>query len=88
LKLVADFGSIDRMPSEIQEAVGPSVQEIRNIFLKPDVTNEYEIRLTLPISMESSDFSATNESSLWSVLKLLWSGRLEGSEPLTRNDSF
>ena len=48
LKLVADFGSIDRMPSEVQEAVGPSVQEIRNIFLKPDVTNEYEIRFNPP----------------------------------------
>src|SRR5215470_12126767 len=36
LKLLSDFGSIDNMPSEIQESVGP-VQEIRETFLKPQV---------------------------------------------------
>ena len=48
LKLVADFGSIEGMPTEIRDAAGPTVQEIREIFLKPDVTDEYEIRFTAP----------------------------------------
>jgi flap endonuclease-1 len=48
LKLVSEFGSIDSMPAEVQNAVGPSVQEIREIFLKPDVTDEYEVRFGAP----------------------------------------
>jgi len=48
LKLVAEFGSIDKMPSEIQEALGPTVQEIREIFLTPEVTDSYEIRFEPP----------------------------------------
>src|SRR5262245_21858920 len=48
LKLVSDFGSIDRVPSSIQEALGPAVQDIREIFLKPNVTDEYEIHLNPP----------------------------------------
>src|SRR5262249_22550349 len=37
LKLVSEFGSIDNMPAEIREAVGPGIEEIRGIFLKPNV---------------------------------------------------
>jgi flap endonuclease-1 len=48
LKLVSDFGSIDRMPSDIQEALGSSVQEIREIFLKPDVTDDYDVKFKPP----------------------------------------
>jgi len=48
LKLVSEFGSIDNMPAEIQEALGPAVDEIRDIFLKPDVTDEYEIHFQSP----------------------------------------
>jgi len=48
LKLIAEFGSIDKMPSEIQEALGPTVQEIREIFLTPEVTDSYEIRFQPP----------------------------------------
>jgi flap endonuclease-1 len=48
LKLVADHGSIEQMPSEIRDAAGPDVQEIRNVFLKPDVTDDYEIRFISP----------------------------------------
>ena len=48
LKLVSDFGSIDRMPSDIQEAVGSAGQEIREIFLKPAVTDDYQIQFLKP----------------------------------------
>jgi flap endonuclease-1 len=48
LKLVREFGSIDSMPAEVQDAVGPSVQEIREIFLRPDVTDDYEVRFGAP----------------------------------------
>ena len=48
LKLVSEFGSIDGMPSEIREALGTTVQEIREIFLKPEVTGDYEIEFTRP----------------------------------------
>ena len=36
------------MPSDIQEALGPTVQEIREIFLRPDVTDNYDIQFTPP----------------------------------------
>ena len=48
LKLVSEFGSIDGMPSEIRDALGTTVQEIREIFLKPNVTGDYEIEFTRP----------------------------------------
>jgi flap endonuclease-1 len=48
LKLVAEFGSIDSMPSEIRESLGPMVQDIRELFLNPDVTDNYEIRFAEP----------------------------------------
>jgi flap endonuclease-1 len=48
LKLVGEFGSIDRMPLEVQEAVGPGVAEIREIFMKPDVTDDYDIEFRQP----------------------------------------
>src|SRR5438093_295849 len=48
LKLVAEFGSIDSMPTEIRESLGPMVQDIREIFLNPDVTDDYEIRFAEP----------------------------------------
>src|SRR5262249_9337321 len=48
LKLVAEFGSIDSMPTDIRESLGPRVQDIREIFLNPDVTDDYEIRFGEP----------------------------------------
>jgi flap endonuclease-1 len=48
LKLVSDFGSIENMPPEIQETLGPAVPEIRDIFLRPDVTDDYSIQFTPP----------------------------------------
>src|SRR5438876_9480219 len=48
LKLVTDFGSIDNMPSEIREAAGPSVAAIREIFLRPEITDDYSIEFRPP----------------------------------------
>jgi flap endonuclease-1 len=48
LKLVSQFGSIENMPAEIREAVDPPVVQIREIFLQPDVTDNYEIRFIAP----------------------------------------
>jgi flap endonuclease-1 len=48
LKLVSDFGSIDDMPVEIKEATGPSVAAIREIFLHPEVTDDYSIEFKAP----------------------------------------
>lgn len=47
LKLVQDWGSIENMPAEIR-AVGPAVTAIREIFLHPDVTDNYSIEFTHP----------------------------------------
>ena len=48
LKLVRDFGSIDNMPVEIRDAIGPGIEILREIFLKPDVTDDYDIQFTPP----------------------------------------
>jgi flap endonuclease-1 len=48
LKLVREFGSIDRMPAEIQDSLGPGVPEIRQLFLEPAVTGDYEIQFSRP----------------------------------------
>jgi len=48
LKLVAEFGSIEGMPPEIRDALDPVLQEIREIFLKPNVTADYEIQFAPP----------------------------------------
>jgi flap endonuclease-1 len=48
LKLVSDFGSIDNMPAEIRDAAGELVPEIRETFLKPDVSDDYEIAFRPP----------------------------------------
>jgi len=48
LKLVSEFGSIENMPAEIREALGPSIAEIREIFRHPEVTEEYSIEFKPP----------------------------------------
>src|SRR5438094_6038741 len=48
LKLVSDFGSIENMSPEIRETLGSAVAEIREIFLRPDVTDDYSIEFTPP----------------------------------------
>ena len=47
LKLVQNFGRIEAMPPEVQEAVGdPS--EVRTIYLRPDVTDDYPLDFGAP----------------------------------------
>src|SRR5215831_10256931 len=48
LKLVSDFGSIENMPEDIPAALGPTVQDIQAIFLRPTVHDEYDIQFTPP----------------------------------------
>jgi flap endonuclease-1 len=48
LKLVCDFGSIDNMSAEIREELGSGVREIREIFLRPQVTDDYACVFTPP----------------------------------------
>ena len=43
LKLVSEFGSIENMPAEIQEPLTALAPAIRDIFLHPDVVNDYRI---------------------------------------------
>ena len=48
LKLVKEFGSIEEMPAEIRDGIGPDLGEIRRIFLEPEVTDDYEIEFAKP----------------------------------------
>src|SRR5262245_3343964 len=48
LKLVGDFGSIDNMSAEIREGLGPGISEVREIFLRPQVTDDYGCVFTPP----------------------------------------
>jgi len=48
LKLVSEFGSIQKMPLDIRDAIGPSLQGIRDIFLKPEVTDTPEVQFNAP----------------------------------------
>jgi len=48
LKLVSECGSIENMPSEIRDVLLPLAPPIREIFLHPDVTTNYEIKFTRP----------------------------------------
>jgi flap endonuclease-1 len=48
IKLVSDCGSIENMPANIQEGIGPAVAEIRDLFLRPEVTDDYSIEFTAP----------------------------------------
>jgi len=47
LKLVQTYGRIEAMPTGIREAVD-EVDEVRRIYLRPDVTNEYSIEFREP----------------------------------------
>jgi flap endonuclease-1 len=50
LMLVQQHGSIERMPDEIRQALGDpdSVDEVRHIFLNPDVTDTFTVAPTEP----------------------------------------
>ena len=43
LALVKRHGAIEHMPAEIQEAFGIDLPRIRQIFLEPDVHDEYSV---------------------------------------------
>src|SRR5262249_23438293 len=59
LKLVRDFGSIESMPASVREPLGPSVDEIRDLFLKPDVTDAFSIAFRAPDIDSVFDFLCT-----------------------------
>jgi len=44
LKLIRAHGSLENLPTEYQDKVTPLKEEIRQLFLNPRVTEEYEIR--------------------------------------------
>src|SRR5438067_512231 len=48
LKLVSDYGSIEKMPPEIKDALAPLAGSIREIFMQPDVTGDYEVQFRQP----------------------------------------
>jgi flap endonuclease-1 len=48
LKLVQQYGSIDQMPPEIQSAAGPNIQEIRHIFLSPEIAEDVTMEFRSP----------------------------------------
>ena len=47
LKLVRDWGAIERMPEEMQREVG-DIEQVRQIYLNPDVTDEYDLTFGEP----------------------------------------
>jgi flap endonuclease-1 len=50
LKLVQEHGRIEQMPSDIRDALGDpeALEEARQIFLHPNVTDAFDIRATEP----------------------------------------
>jgi flap endonuclease-1 len=54
LKLVQEFGSIEAMPDDIRQAAG-DVDDVRRIYLSPDVSDDYDITFGEP------DFGAVVE---------------------------
>jgi flap endonuclease-1 len=46
LKLVRKYQSLDGLPKEYQDQLPSEVQEIRRIFLRPTVTDDYEIKFS------------------------------------------
>lgn len=48
IKLIASCGSIENLPSDIRDALGPDVSQIRDLFLQPEVTDDYSITFTAP----------------------------------------
>jgi flap endonuclease-1 len=43
LKLIGKHGSLEALPQEILERVPPQYNEVRGIYLEPDVTAEYDV---------------------------------------------
>jgi len=55
LKLVREFGAIERMPDEIQHAL-EDIDGVRQIFLSPDVTDDYDLTFGEPDFAAIVDF--------------------------------
>ena len=55
LKLVQEFGSIERMPDDIRQAVG-EVEDVRRIFLQPEVSDDYDVTFGEPEFASVVDF--------------------------------
>jgi flap endonuclease-1 len=43
LTLVTRYGAIERMPSEIHDAFGPDLGRLRQIYLEPEVHENYDV---------------------------------------------
>jgi flap endonuclease-1 len=43
LTLLARHGSIERMPDDIRQSFGAELDDLRRIYLEPDVQNEYRV---------------------------------------------
>jgi len=48
IKLVSEYGAIENMAGDIREAIGPAFSEVRNLFLRPEVTDDYAVEFTAP----------------------------------------
>jgi flap endonuclease-1 len=50
LKLVQQHGRIENMPEDIQQCLGDpdTINEVRGIFLQPEVTDAFDVRPTEP----------------------------------------
>jgi flap endonuclease-1 len=55
LKLVQEFGVIERMPDAIRDAVGDT-DAVRQIYSKPDVTDDFDLRFGEPDFAGVTDF--------------------------------
>jgi len=43
LRLLREHGRLERMPEEVRSRLQPSLDEVRRIYLKPDVTDDFHI---------------------------------------------
>jgi flap endonuclease-1 len=48
IKLISGCGSIENLPSDIRGALGADVLGIRDLFLQPEVTDDYSVTFTDP----------------------------------------
>ena len=48
LRLIQEYGILDALPAEVRAALGPAYREIRDLFLRPDVTSSYRLEWREP----------------------------------------
>lgn len=46
LKLIQRYGALENLPTGIKEKLPPNFQEIRTLFFRPAVTNDYDLRFS------------------------------------------